>query len=469
MSGLGSLRGSSRDEAGDGAGLGDGTASGAGDEAGCRPATDNEEKYVNVSQFISRNPGIPGIATTNPKVENLAQLEIKMEEALTIALIKSIENELNNAKIAQKEMEKDNKYFTGLFERYKTDLDNTKDEKIIFNDKLELLKGIFNSYPQPLATRHSISSSTRSDLQEGQFRRDGKNNPFTIKHIFTDSTYLYKRYIQSIFSDFPDIFAKIEQAFKHLDENEYITPVCFIPCIKTTKTVQEKECDFFLGITKKKIELRCILYNPRNPVYECALYINQNNTSKLFVVKITGKPRFRNVHITQVFPITPQTPSNPHITFAHTDTDPEKRLYIDCSSRTFTIHQMLNYLGIYIRDPHSTMVSRFISINNQYIKELYIKLRTNKTYKPITGGSTNKILKIKEQIKIIRGKYKTTKLDKYLIQIDKLKEKIEQLKLKDKKNKIKEQIKEVKALHKLNPKKAYVNKMIKLKEKLGNM
>ena len=55
------------------------------------------------------------------------------------------------------------------------------------------------------------------------------------------------------------------------------------------------------------------------------------------------------------------------------------------------------------------------------------------------------------------------------ISIDKLKEKIEQLKLKDKKNKIKEQIKEVKALHKLNPKKAYVNKMIKLKEKLSNM
>jgi len=212
-------------------------------------------------------------------------------------------------------------------------------------------------------------------------------------------------------------------------------------------------------------------------VYECALYINENNTSKLFVVKITGKPRFRNVHITQVLPITPQTPSNPHITFAHAGTDHEKRLYIDCSSRTFTIHQMLNHLGIYISDPYSTTVSRFISINKQYIKELYsklrtnktFKLRTNKTYKPITGGSTNKILKIKEQIKIIRGKYKTTKLDKYLIQIDKLKEKIEQLKLKDKKNKIKEQIKEVKALHKLNPKKAYVNKMIKLKEKLNNM
>ena len=55
---------------------------------------------------------------------------------------------------------------------------------------------------------------------------------------------------------------------------------------------------------------------------------------------------------------------------------------------------MLNYLGIYIRDPYSTMVGLFISMNNQYIKELYIKLRKNKTYKPITGGSTNKILKI---------------------------------------------------------------------------
>lgn len=453
-------------EAVDGAGLGDGAASGAGDEAVCRPATDNEEKYVNVSQFISGNPGI---ATTN--VENLAQLEIKMEEALTRALIQSIENQLTKAENAQKAMEKDNKYFIGLFERYKTDLDNTKDEQIVFEHKLELLKCIFYSYPQPLATRQSISSNTRSDLQESQFRRDGKNNPFPIKHIFTDSTHLYKRYIQSIFSDFPDrgILAKIEKAFEHLDQNEYINPGCCIPCVKTTKTVQETKCDFFLGITRKKIELRCILYNPHNPVYECALYINENNTSKLFVVKITGKPRFRNVHITQVLPITPQTPSNPHITFAHTGTDHEKRLYIDCSSRTFTIHQMLNHLGIYISDPYSTTVSRFISMNNQYIKELYIKLRKNKTYKPITGGSTNKILKIKEQIKIIKAKYKTTKLDKYLIQIDKLKEKIEQLKLKDKKNKIKEQIKEVKALHKLNPKKAYVNKMIKLKEKLNNM
>lgn len=456
-------------EAVDGAGLGDGAASGAGDEAVCRPATDNEEQeeqYVNVSQFISGNPGI---ATTN--VENLAQLEIKMEEALTRALIKSIEKELNKAEIAQKEMEKDNKYFIGLFERYKTDLDNTKDEQIVFEHKLELLKVVFNSYPQPLATRQSISSSTRSDLKESQFRRDGKNNLFTIKLIFDDSTHLYKRYIQSIFSDFPDrdILAKIGQAFEHLDLNKNISRFCFIPCKKTTTTVQGKVCDFFLGITQKKIELRCNLKHPHNPVYECALYMNENNTSKLFVVKITGQPRFRNVHITQVLPITLQTPSNPHITFAHTGTDPEKRLYIDCSSRTFTIHQMLNYLGIYIRDPYSTMVGLFISMNNQYIKELYIKLRKNKTYKPITGGSTNKILKIKEQIKIIRGKYKTTKLDKYLIQIDKLKEKIEQLKLKEKKNKIKEQIKEVKALHKLNPKKAYVNKMIKLKEKLNNM
>ena len=247
--------------------------------------------------------------------------------------------------------------------------------------------------------------------------------------------------------------------------------------------MQETKCDFFLGITRKKIELRCILYNPHNPVYECALYINENNTSKLFVVKITGKPRFRNVHITQVLPITPQTPSNPHITFAHTGTDHEKRLYIDCSSRTFTIHQMLNHLGIYISDPYSTTVSRFISINKQYIKHLKntleiaiekkkeIEREEGKRRRLGTngGGSTNKILKIKEQIKIIKAKYKTTKLDKYLIQIDKLKEKIEQLKLKDKKNKIKEQIKEVKALHKLNPKKAYVNKMIKLKEKLNNM
>jgi hypothetical protein len=214
-------------------------------------------------------------------------------------------------------------------------------------------------------------------------------------------------------------------------------------------------------------------------VYECALYKNEDNKSVLFVVKITGKqPGFSNIHITQVRPISRQTPSNPHITFTHDKL--EKRLYIDCSYRTFSLYQMLEYLGIYIMNPHQTTIGLFLSMNNEYIKELYIKLSKKKKdhYTPYQsrgsrtarlGGTTNKILKIKEQIKIIRGKYKTTKLDKYLIQIDKLKEKIEQLKLKDKKNKIKEQIKEVKALHKLNPKKAYVNKMIKLKEKLNNM
>ena len=159
------------------------------------------------------------------------------------------------------------------------------------------------------------------------------------------------------------------------------------------------------------------------------------------------------------------------MTFTHNP--PEVRIYFKCSEKYFNLPAMLKKFGEYIAKPHETTIEMLRSMNAEHVKQLENVLdkemgkREAKRIK--NGGSTNKILKIKEQIKIIKAKYKTTKLDKYLIQFDKLKEKIEQLKLKEKKNKIKEQIKEVKALHKLNPKKAYVNKIIKLKEKLNNM
>jgi len=468
-------------------------ASGAGSESragaevvdvDCIPATDTEKYETTISGFIGRNPGI---AATDPNTGTLKLLEKQMEQAFTQNLIKSIEKQLEKAKISQESIESANKYFTALFTGYKTHLDK-KTNEMEFSDKLELLKRVFNAYPQPLRARRSMSSNTQSDFEESQSRRDGKNDPRTIKLMFTNSIYLYEQYLRNIlFADKPAILEKIENAFKQLNRNEDISPEYHIKCERTTKDVQGQgqNCDFFLSITQNKIELRCNLQRLRNPVYECALYKNEDNRSVLFVVKITGKqPGFSNVHITQVLPIFRQTPSNPHITFTHNK--PEKRLYIDCSSGTFSLHQMLENLDVYIMNPNQTTIGLFLSMNNEYIKELYIKLSKKKKekekekdrYTPYQprgsrtgrgGGSTNKILKIKEQIKIIRGKYKTTKLDKYLIQIDKLKEKIEQLKLKDKKNKIKEQIKEVKALHKLNPKKAYVNKMIKLKEKLNNM
>ena len=461
-------------------------ASGAGSESGagaevvdvdCIPATDTEKYETTISGFISRNPGI---AATDPNTGTLKLLEEKMEQAFKQNLITSIEKQLDIAKISQKSIESANKYFIDLFTGYKTHLDE-KTNEMKFLDKLELLKRVFNAYPQPLRARRSMSSNTQSDFEESQSRRDGKNNPRTIKLMFTNSIYLYEQYLRNIlFADKPVILEKIENAFKQLNRNEDISLEYHIKCERTTKDVQGQgqNCDFFLSITQNKIELRCNLQRLRNPVYECALYKNEDKRSVLFVVKITGKqPGFSNVHITQVLPIFRQTPSNPHITFTH---NKPERLYIDCSSGTFSLHQMLENLGVYIMNPNQTSRGLFLSMNNEYIKELDFKLSKKKQdrYTPYQprgsrtergGGSINKILKIKEQIKIIRGKYKTTKLDKYLIQIDKLKEKIEQLKLKEKKNKIKEQIKEVKALHKLNPKKAYVNKIIKLKEKLNNM
>jgi hypothetical protein len=69
------------------------------------------------------------------------------------------------------------------------------------------------------------------------------------------------------------------------------------------------------------------------------------------------------------------------------------------------------------------------------------------------GGSINKIQIIKEQIKIIKDKYKNTKLDKYLIQIDNLKHKIILQTFTDKLLKIKEKIKDYKTEMKANPNK----------------
>ena len=314
----------------------DGAAtSGAGSESGagaevvdvdCIPATDTEKYETTISGFISRNPGI---AATDPNTgtlkllenqmntETLKLLENQMNEAFKQDLIKSIEKQLRKAEAAQKKMESANEYFTDLFKGYKSHLDE-KTNEIDFSYKLELLKRVFNAYPQPLRARRSMSSNTQSDFEESQYRRDGKNNPRTIKFMFTNSIYLYEQYLLNIlFVDKPAILEKIVEAFEQLKKKQDISSEYHIRCERTTKDVegQEQNCDFFLSITQKKIELRCNLQHPRNPMYECALY--KNEESVLFVVKITGKPDFSNVHITQVLPISRQTPSNPHITFTH--------------------------------------------------------------------------------------------------------------------------------------------------------
>ena len=87
----------------------------------------------------------------------------------------------------------------------------------------------------------------------------------------------------------------------------------------------------------------------------------------------------------------------------------------------------------------------------------------------LQGGSINKMQLIKEQIKIIKDKYKNTKLDKYLIQIDNLKHKIILQTFTDKLLKIKEQIKNYKTEMKANPNKKdkYIKNIDKLVERFN--
>jgi len=86
-----------------------------------------------------------------------------------------------------------------------------------------------------------------------------------------------------------------------------------------------------------------------------------------------------------------------------------------------------------------------------------------------SGGSINKMQLIKEQIKIIKDKYKNTKLNKYLIQIDNLKHKIILQTFTDKLLKIKEKIKDYKTEIKANPnkKEKYIKHIDKLIEKFN--
>ena len=423
-----------------------------------------------------------------------------MEKALSDNLIKKIERELKNAIKAQDEIKQGADYFTGVFTEYK-DYVEEQDEhsgETAFSTKRELLQVVFANAPSesdlPLERKRTLSTSGLNAHNERFARSSGPSNLYNARFIFKDAINRYRDYLLETFVDSGhpiitrrgfvcgDIEKKIVNAFGMLYPNgDNIDRSDQIPCIRIESILIEgHKCELFLTITEDKIELICNLKSPHNPVYQCAFYRSADRKSLLFIAKITGKPGFSNAHITLVLPISSKwdprvNTANPHMTFAHKK--PEVRIYFDCSVKPFTLDTMLTKFGDYITRPDETTIELLRSMHNEYIKHLTNVLEIEEERKkeretrvrPRRGGSTNKILKIKEQIKIIRGKYKTTKLDKYLIQIDKLKEKIEQLKLKDKKNKIKEQIKEVKALHKLNPKKAYVNKMIKLKEKLNNM
>jgi len=482
MDGLGPLRGSSRDEATSGSRSGDRCRSESG--FGCVSNDTVPDQYKTFH--------------TKDEIDKLLQKE--MNEALSDALIKQIELQRDEAKKAQKTIDEEAEYFTKVFKDYKGYVAGQTSETD-FSTKLQLLEYAFtNDLPllpledledeeealAPITKKRTLSTSGHSDTRERDERRSGPSNSANTEAIFKDAINRYKRYLLNTFVyggytittpwgfNCGAIKRNIEDAFRSLYPNG-CNIFDSIPCIRIKSiSIEGQKCELFLTITKDKIELICNLKDPRNPVYQCAFYRNGDGKSLLFIAKITGKHGFRNAHITLVLPIRRErriNNANPHMTFTHNP--PEVRIYFKCSEQYFNLPTMLKKFGEYIAKPRETTIEMLRSMNAEHIKQLEnvldkeMEKREEKRIK--NGGSTNKILKIKEQIKIIRGKYKTTKLDKYLIQIDKLKEKIEQLKLKEKKNKIKEQIKEVKALHKLNPKKAYVNKMIKLKEKLNNM
>ena len=424
-------------------------------------------------------------------------LQQEMEEALSDKLIKKINKELDTAIIAQDKIKQEANYFTRVFTEYKDYVEQHKldHSETAFSIKRELLETVFANAPSglPLERKRTLSTSGLNADNERVARSSGPSNLDNAIFIFKDAINRYRDYLLKTFVNdghtiitrgvvCGDIKRRIENAFgmlypdgKNIDRRDQI------PCIRIQPIlIKEQGCELFLTITQDKIELICNLEGTHDPVYQCAFYRSADRKSLLFIAKITGNPGFGNAHITLVLPIRSRwdhriNTANPHMTFAHGK--PEVRIYFNCSVMRFTLNTMLTKFGEYIAKPDKTTIELLRSMHDEYMEHLKNvleieekrKIEREKRMRRRRGGSTNKILKIKEQIKIIRGKYKTTKLDKYLIQIDKLKEKIEQLKLKDKKNKIKEQIKELKALHKLNPKKAYVNKMIKLKEKLNNM
>jgi hypothetical protein len=459
-------------------------------ESGCMSESGSESRCIS-----DPVPDKYKIFHTTDEINDLLQTE--MTVALTDKLIEQIKDELTKAIEAQNQIDQTADYFTKVFTGYKEYVENqTEDSRILetkFSTKLKILKDVFPNASSDFSfvRNRTLSTHAQDARSESLVRNFGPSNLANTKAIFEEAIDKYKGYLLNKFVygghriTVPPSFScgnierYIEDAFNSLypDGNNIRNK---IPCIRIkTITIQGQECELFLTITPDKIELICNLKDPHNPVFQCAFYRSKDGKSLMFIVKITGRPGFKNAHITLVLPIRSRwdpriNTASPHMTFTHkTPEEPEVRIYFDCSEKCFYLGSMLTKFGEYIDNPDNTMIGLLKSMHAEHIKHLQNVLdreRERGKRRPVgTGGSTNKILKIKEQIKIIRGKYKTTKLDKYLIQIDKLKEKIEQLKLKDKKNKIKEQIKEVKALHKLNPKKAYVNKIIKLKEKLNNM
>lgn len=374
-----------------------------------------------------------------------------------------------------------------------------KDELDELRDRVKELKEIFQpsgsassralgSRKQTITKAFSATSAKQFDIKQKQI--------YHIVKTFNQSTESFKEHLRSIFKT--DVHTYVEDPFKTLltPTTESLTEInvrlrvglyLYILNIKTTPNGRTKMHKIELVCSKDSVPYYTITLQREDDISRTVV-----KSKFMMVVKITGEfgKGYNNLHITQVVTNTDPNECNesdrnicdPHITI-NTNTGIAVHLYLDTSTYSFYLSSMFQAIEDYGIDQNkivglSDLLARNLkhlenlkTLEKQFEETTAVREKTVERgrKRKFEGGSTNKILKIKEQIKIIRGKYKTTKLDKYLIQIDKLKEKIEQLKLKDKKNKIKEQIKEVKALHKLNPKKAYVNKMIKLKEKLNNM
>jgi len=335
-------------------------------------------------------------------------------------------------------------------------------DKEELRDRVEELKKIFqpsgSASSSALGSRKQTITKAFSARSAKQFNMKQKQIDHIVK-TFVQSTEHFEEHLKRIISsglhDSITYITYVEEAFTKLltqtpeslteikDKKFKVESYLYVLNIRTTLNDMKK---------MHKIELVCF-NDSRVPCYTITLQreddIRTVDKSRfMMIVKIQGASGkgYNNLHITQVVPNTDPNKCNesdrsicdPHITI-NTETG-TAHLYLDTSTDSFYLSSMLQAIEDYGIDKDKIVGLRdLLARNLEYLEKLKtleknfeetmaVGEKTVGLKRKSKGGSTNKILKIKEQIKIIRGKYKTTKLDKYLIQIDKLKEKIEQLK-----------------------------------------
>ena len=318
-------------------------------------------------------------------------LQTEMTEALSDELIEQIEYERNKAIEAQKQIDLDAKYFTKVFRGYKEYVDEqtAKSSETEFSTKIMILKDVFpNASSGFLFVRNRTLSTHAQDARSESLARNfGPSNLANTKAIFEDAIDKYKGYLLNKFvydghritvplGFSGDIGRYIEDAFNSLypDGNNISNR---ISCIRIENiTIQRQECELFLTITPDKIELICNLKDPHNPVFQCAFYRSTDGKSLMFIAKITGRPGFKNAHITLVLPKRSRWDSrintaNPHTTLTHTTPEePEVRIYFNCSEKCFYLGLMLKKIGEYIAEPDKTMIRLLKSMHAEHIEHL---------------------------------------------------------------------------------------------------